>query len=373
MQAIRLLDFLSDHSSDEKVVDIRVEPETIYFEDGRDANFLNFDFVLEGRTEKQLEIKFIKVAVYDNDDRLLTYQYLNHNAVGPAGIHTLGQFEINGKEQFDLYNPFYRFPKHLNIGYLRYMFTFYDPETKKEYYAGNVMVKPEFYDQQVRLDIPLKGVMTILDGHDYYSHHRRFSMTIVRKVTDNHFWSNFSRYAVDLVVIGEDGNLRRPSGEAEEDYDFHFADVKSFYTHEATVYAPADGVVVEVVDTLEDLYDRKFDSDEAFQEGRYKDLAGNYVIIQHNATEFSHLFHLLKGSVLVEAGEEVRRGEEIGKVGFSGAATTYSHLHYQLMDGQDFLRANALPCKFSNVSLMLGSETIHFPEAVVDTGDVIVN
>ena len=50
MQAIHLLDFLSDHTSNENVVNIHVEPETIYFEDGRDTITLNFDFVLHGQT-----------------------------------------------------------------------------------------------------------------------------------------------------------------------------------------------------------------------------------------------------------------------------------------------------------------------------------
>lgn len=61
----------------------------------------------------------------------------------------------------------------------------------------------------------------------------------------------------------------------------------------------------------------------------------------------------MEGSVCVNVGERVSRGQMVGRVGFSGAATTYSHLHYQLMDGPDFLHGQALPCRFSDVTLWL--------------------
>ena len=32
-------------------------------------------------------------------------------------------------------------------------------------------------------------------------------------------------------------------------------------------------------------------------------------------------------------------------------ATTYSHLHYQLLDGQNFLIAESLPARFTNITL----------------------
>ena len=44
----KMLDFLSPHASPEQVVDIQVEPDVVYLEDGRESNFLNFDFVVTG-------------------------------------------------------------------------------------------------------------------------------------------------------------------------------------------------------------------------------------------------------------------------------------------------------------------------------------
>ena len=56
-----MLDFLSSHSSPEKVVAIQVESKTVYLEGGREANTLNFDFVVQGLTDKNLSLKFLLV------------------------------------------------------------------------------------------------------------------------------------------------------------------------------------------------------------------------------------------------------------------------------------------------------------------------
>jgi hypothetical protein len=368
----RLQGFLSDHNSEEKVVEITVEPSPIYIEEARDALELNFDFIIRGLTDKELVIRFIKVAVYDDKGNLVTFKHLNHNGVGIPGIHTIGKYEINGQETIDVFNPFHRFLLHTPVNRLRYMFTFYDPATKQEYYYGNVIVTPVRYQQKTKLSLPLKGLLVVLDGHDFYSHHRRFAMSLVRNVTKGEFASNFSRYGVDFTIVGNDGNTREMNpDDFQSNYDFHFSDVKKFHTHEAVVYSPADGQIVDVVNDLDDLYDTSFNLDSAIGEDRIKDLAGNYVIIRHADGEFSHLFHLLKGSIAVDVGQNVKRGDSIAKVGFSGASTTYSHLHYQLMDGLDFLNDNPLPCKFADVNLLLGSKVVRYDQLSIDTGDFV--
>jgi hypothetical protein len=369
----RLSGFLSNHRSPEKVVSITPEPDTVYIEEARYENRLNFDFAIKGLTDRKLVIKFIKVAVYDESGDLVTYRHLNHNGVGTPGIHTVGRYEIEGRETLDIYNPFHSFPRSMPLCRLRYMFTFIDPDTEREYYYGDTVVEPTVYRQKVRLTVPVKGLVTVLDGHDFYSHHRRFSMSLVREATDDAFRSNFSRYAVDFTVVGGDGNTRTMGpGEYASNYDFHFTDVTRFYTHGADVHAPADGEVVAVVDRLDDLYGTPFDMDEAVRGRRVADIAGNRVVIRHNESEFSHLFHLLKGSVDVSVGDAVSRGQVVAKVGFSGTATLYSHLHYQLMDGEDFLTDDPLPCQFSDVSILRGKDRVWFGRTSVDTGDFIL-
>jgi hypothetical protein len=373
-QEIKLADFLSSLMSEEKVVSIKTEPSTIYFERARDSYNVNFDFILENQTEDELELKFIKVAAYDKQDNLITYRYLNHNGVGTPGIHSLGNFKLKAKEKSTLYNPFYSFPKSMEIAYLRYMFTYTEKNTGQEFYYGNIIVTPVIYNQTVRLELPVKGTSTILDGHDYFSHHRRFSPTIVRQFTNQQMKGNFSRYALDFVLIGENGSLRRlPDDVLAISYDFRVNDARNFYSDKSVIYSPADGVVVEIENTLDDLYYSRFDMAKAVETEQVKSIAGNYVVIQHNGHEFSHLFHFLKGSIKVITGQKVKAGQSLGLTGFSGAATLYSHLHYQLMDGQNFLTAESLPAKFTNVTLLMGKRKIHHVEVFLDTGDIILN
>ena len=374
MKNIYLEDFLSNHISEERAVNINIEPEIVYIEEGRENNHLNFDFSIENLTEFPLILKFIKVAVYNDDDKLLTYKYLNHNGVGVPGIQSIGNYTFSPGAKTDIYNPFYLYSKELPINYLRYMFTFYEKKNRKEYYHGNIYVKPVYYNQKVKLSLPLKGLMTIMDGHDYYSHHRRFSMNLVREVTKNQFCSNFSRYGLDFVLIGKDGNLREMNDEEKDkNYDFHFTDIKKFYTHEADVYAPAEGIVYEIENDLEDLYNENFNLDSTIKRESMKEIAGNFVIIKHNEKEYSHLFHLLKGSICVNPGEIVKKGQKIGKIGFSGASTVYSHLHFGLMDGPDFLRDEALPFKFSDITLITNGKEKFFSSTALDTADFIIN
>ncbi len=373
-QEIKLADFLSSHMSDKQVVSINTEPATIYIEDARDSYNVNFDFILENLTDDELVLKFIKVAAYDKQDNLITYRYLNHNGVGTPGIHSLGNFKLKAKQKSTLYNPFYSFPKSMEIAYLRYMFTYTDKIAGQEYYYGNIVVTPIIYAQTVRLELPVKGTSTILDGHDYFSHHRRFSPTIVREFTKQQIKGNFSRYALDFVLVGENGSLRRlPDDALASNYDFHVENASNFYSDKSIIYSPADGVVVEMENKLDDLYDSRFDMAKAVETGQVKSIAGNYLVIQHNDQEFSHLFHFLKDSIKVNKGQWVKSGQPLGLIGFSGAATLYSHLHYQLMDGQNFLTAESLPAKFANITLLMGSRKINHAEVILDTGDIILN
>jgi len=373
-QEIKLADFLSSHMSEKQVVSFNTEPAMIYIVDGRNSNYVNFDFILENKTDGDLELRFIKVAAYDAQKKLITYRYLNHNGVGTPGIPPTGNSELKAKQVTSLYNPFHSFPKSMNIAFLRYMFTYADKDTRQEYYYGNIIVTPVFYRQTVQLELPVKGTSTILDGHDYFSHHRRFSPTIVREFTRQQMKGNFSRYALDFVLIGENGSLRRlPEDELAGSYDFHVKDATNFYSDKSLVYSPADGLVVEMENGLDDLYDSRFDMEKAVETQQVKNIAGNYLVLKHNDHEFSHLFHFLKGSIKVSEGQQVTAGQALGLTGFSGAATTYSHLHYQLMDGQNFLTANPLPAKFTNITLLQGSEKIHYPRLTLNTGDIILN
>jgi hypothetical protein len=74
-------------------------------------------------------------------------------------------------------------------------------------------------------------------------------------------------------------------------------------------------------------------------------LAGNHVIVATGGT-YALYAHLALGSVAVTKGQQVRAGEVLGRVGHSGNSTA-PHLHFQLMDSPDPLRARGIPCAFA--------------------------
>lgn len=71
---------------------------------------------------------------------------------------------------------------------------------------------------------------------------------------------------------------------------------------------------------------------------------GNHVILRCGDV-YAGFAHLATGSVAVEAGQEVRVRDVLGRVGHTGNSTA-PHLHFQLMDGPDPLTARGVPCAF---------------------------
>jgi murein DD-endopeptidase MepM/ murein hydrolase activator NlpD len=79
--------------------------------------------------------------------------------------------------------------------------------------------------------------------------------------------------------------------------------------------------------------------------GGVESVAGNHVIVQ-GAGAYAVYAHLAPGTVAVTAGQTVRAGEVVGRVGHTGNSTA-PHLHFHLMDSADPLRARGVPCAFA--------------------------
>jgi hypothetical protein len=116
-----------------------------------------------------------------------------------------------------------------------------------------------------------------------------------------------------------------------------------------SLIAPADGVIVHARNDRPDQPDPNT-SDPRYYAPEFPNGGdvGNHVIIDHGNNEFSMIAHFQAGSVLVRAGDRVRQGDPLGKLGASGDATG-PHVHYQLQAGPDWQYADALPCTFTNV------------------------
>ncbi|SFS68089.1 M23 family metallopeptidase [Halostagnicola kamekurae] len=178
-------------------------------------------------------------------------------------------------------------------------------------------------DRQVSYRLPFDGAWTVVNG----SHSRDYS----------HSWFPLNqRYAYDFVITDAEGRTR-PDGAA--------ASVGNYYCYDEPVLAPADGVVI-------DTFDGDLEPSRAggFSHPFKRDIRGNYVVVQHAPDEYSCLAHLVPGSVTVEPGERVERGQRVGRCGHSGNSSE-PHLHFQLQDQPNFALATSRPIAFDDVAL----------------------
>jgi peptidase M23-like protein len=134
------------------------------------------------------------------------------------------------------------------------------------------------------------------------------------KIVNAHARNASQRYAVDIVKLGPMGT--RAQG-------LYPMALKKYEIFGEQVLSPCEGIVVAARDDLPDLFPSETDP---------QNPAGNYVAIEcEDATVY--FAHLMKGSVTVEAGQRVRAGKILGRVGNSGN-TMEPHLHVHAEKGK---------------------------------------
>ncbi len=119
------------------------------------------------------------------------------------------------------------------------------------------------------------------------------------------------------------------------------------------VVAPADGVVTFTADGIPDNVSPG-EMDEYF-------VPGNTIGIDHGNGEFSFLCHLEAGSLKVHAGDPVKKGQPLAKVGNSGHSSE-PHLHWHLGSNARLGNGHGLPLRF--VPLMVNGKLVEDPQPV---------
>ncbi|MFC8705105.1 M23 family metallopeptidase [Streptomyces anulatus] len=92
-------------------------------------------------------------------------------------------------------------------------------------------------------------------------------------------------------------------------------------------------------------------------------IIGNHVILDLGEGTFAVYAHVQSGSLRVKAGDTVRAGQRLGRVGNSGN-TTEPHLHFHLMDGPDPDSARGVPFTWRGVGVPANGETFTVGEQV---------
>ncbi len=190
------------------------------------------------------------------------------------------------------------------------------------------------YLQRTILKLPFKGMWKVSQGHQCRSNHRISGYG--------------GDFAWDFAAMGSRGSI------AEEAY-YQSEENKYVYGFGQEIFAPAPGKIVKTRSDVVDnegkgRFPKKSLSDEA-NDPLW--IFGNYVIIDHLNGEFSLLGHMMKGSLYVKEGDEVKTGDLLGRCGNSGNSPM-PHIHYQLMDGvfPKGYQANGLPALFSDYILV---------------------
>lgn len=164
---------------------------------------------------------------------------------------------------------------------------------------------------------------------------------------NTHYHYKHQRHALDLIRV-EQGMTYKGNPQLCENY----------YAYNKPILAPANGIVVEIVDGIADGVPGEINTNHP---------EGNYIIIKHNIHEYSMIAHIKPNSFKIEKGDELLRGQHIANVGNSGNSSE-PHVHFQVMDSNDLQMAQTLKIKLHNYASPVKGDIVTY------TGDnILVN
>jgi hypothetical protein len=183
-------------------------------------------------------------------------------------------------------------------------------------FTPHVATNPAPEKHQTQLSLPFKGRWLVFWGGD------------TRELNQHHDVPN-QRFAFDLLGVDEGGKTQQGDGSRNEDY----------YAFGREVLAPADGTVIEGIEGVRDNTPGSMNPYSA---------VGNCVMIQHRQDEVSVLAHFKQGSIVVKAGDKVKRGQLLGRCGNSGNSSE-PHIHYHFQNTPVLQDGLGIKCVFQKV------------------------
>lgn len=160
-----------------------------------------------------------------------------------------------------------------------------------------------------------------------------------------------ARFAVDWIRLPPGGVVLAP------DSTPHPADWNG---RGAEVLAVADAVVAAAADDIPDNPDVP---QAAAPPMPLENASGNYVVLDIGLGRFVFYEHLQRGSVQVKAGDRVKSGQLIGRLGNSGSSSVGPHLHFHVANARHPLGAEGLPFVFTSFEHLGGFASIHALDA----------
>jgi hypothetical protein len=162
-------------------------------------------------------------------------------------------------------------------------------------------------------------------GNDQDNHHRRGVFILDGRAVDSR------RYAIDWKQIKGDASF---SGDPQ--------DVRSYFAYGRAVLAVADARVVLARDGLPDNTPGHGESFHPAVPITIDTVAGNMITLDIGGGQFAYYLHLQPGSVAVKAGDRVRRGQVLARIGSSGDARE-PHLHFEVTTSLRLIAGEGVP------------------------------
>ncbi|WP_341995483.1 M23 family metallopeptidase [Microbacterium sp. LWH7-1.2] len=145
------------------------------------------------------------------------------------------------------------------------------------------------------------------------------------------------RFAIDFYLLDEEH--RTWEGDPSQ--------ITSYFSYRQPIVAAAAGTVVRALDGLPNTT--------ALPEPPpippIEETVGNHVVIEIAPGLYALYGHMDPGSVRVEVGDRVEKGQELGLIGSSGNSTT-PHLHFHLQTAETFFPSDGVPYVFDEFELL---------------------
>jgi hypothetical protein len=339
-------------------------PDRPFIERRQSQQLINFDLLIKNDGTKAYKLVSIKLQVFDSGDHLELERELNENGRPPA-LDMIGERLLQPDKVLDIFQPFYAFDAAVDVSRMHLEFLFMEQGHAAQPAAiaaddlVSVDVRPRSYNP-VAFALPLHGLVLVHDGHDFYSHHRRYNL-VARYEAGPDSAVSANLYAYDFMRTTSAGLLFKGDPNRKE----------SWLSYGEPIFAPADGLVIETVSNLpENTFTSTGEAQSpSIEEAKDPMGFGNQVKIQHADGRVSWLLHMQPDSVQVRVGNHVRAGQLIGRVGFSGDSL-FPHLHYNVTDGPNY-PSQGVPSYFKQLVRVLGERRIPMSEGQIDTGDII--
>lgn len=189
----------------------------------------------------------------------------------------------------------------------------------------------------VLLGNPLRGTNWVAAGAlSPDSYHRR----AILPVSDKFYLAQ--RYAVDWMPLCPNGHEERGG----------LKDNAHWNAFGQEVLAAVDGAVAQVHEGVKENTPPGLPKPTPAIE----DASGNYVILKFNQNQQDYYMlyaHMQPGSIRVKKGDKVKEGQVLGLLGNTGNSSQ-AHLHMQVMDSDDELKAEGVPFVFKHPVQLLG-------------------